>query len=391
MAMILRHLLLLVLLVSSVTTAIAGPGDAVTIGQSQSLHSAVLAEDRVLQVHLPASYASAVEQRYPLLVLLDGESQFQHTVATADFLAAQGEIPEMIIVGVTSTVRVRDFTQTDWPEAWIGGGGADTFKRFLATELIPHLDQAYRTDGFRVLVGHSAGGQFALHALATDPTLFKAYFVFSPSLDWDDRLPNRELKQAFTTRKSAPAFLYVATSDDGGQALADDLALIDTLKTASPPDFRWFYQPFPKETHGGVPLLAQIDAFRQLYSGYRFTDDMAGQGLPAAERQFAELSKRLGWPVAIPESVINTLGYDALGKDKLPDAIALFERNVAAFPNSANAHDSVADAYDKAGRLPDAAASARRGALLAAKYALPNRSDFERHAAKLEARLVKAR
>ena len=43
------------------------------------------------------------------------------------------------------------------------------------------------------------------------------------------------------------------------------------------------------------------------------------------------------------------------------------------------------------GRLPDAAASARRGALLAAKYALPNRSDFERHAAKLEAHLVKAR
>lgn len=384
-------LLLLLLLVSSAATAIAEPGKAVTIGQSQSLHSAVLDEDRDLQVHLPASYAWSPDRRYPVLVVLDGETQFQQTVATTDFLALQGEIPEMIVVAVNSTVRVRDFTQTDWPQMWIGGGGADNFKRFLATELIPHVDRAFRTDGFRVLVGHSAGGQFVLHALATEPALFKAYFAFSPSLDWDDRLPNRELKQAFATRKPVPAFLYVATSDDGGQALADDLALVDTLKTAPPPDFRWFYQPFPKETHAGVPLLAQIDAIRQLYAGYRFTDDMAEQGLPAAERQFAELSKRLGWPTPVPEGVINALGYSALSQGKVPDAIALFERNVAAFPSSANAHDSVADAYDKAGRLTDAAASARRGAALAVKYALPNQEDFERHAAKLEARALQAR
>lgn len=389
--MMLRTLLFLLLLASSAMTAVAGPGGPVTIGQSQSLHSAVLAEDRVLQVHVPASYASAIEQRYPLLVVLDGETQFQHTVAAADFLAAQGEIPEMIVVGVTSTVRVRDFTQTDWPQAWIGGGGADKFKRFVATELIPHLDQAYRTDGFRVLVGHSAGGQFALHALATEPALFKAYLVFSPSLDWDDRLPNRELKQAFSTRKPVPAFLYVATSDDSGRALADDLALIDTLKTSAPPSFRWFYQAFPNESHGGVPLLAQVDALRQLYSGYRFSDDMAAQGLPAAEKHFAELSQRLGWPMPVPESVINALGYDALGKRNFVEAIALFERNVAAFPNSANAHDSLADAYDEAGRLGDAAASARRGATLAATYGLANRGDFERHAVKLEARLLNAR
>ena len=45
------------------------------------------------------------------------------------FLAEQGELPDMILVSVHSTVRVRDFTQTDWPQAWIGGGGAATFMR----------------------------------------------------------------------------------------------------------------------------------------------------------------------------------------------------------------------------------------------------------------------
>jgi uncharacterized protein len=389
--MIWRLLLVLLLMVSSVSSALAGPGDAVTIGRSQSLHSAVLSEDREIQVSLPASYAWSPEQRYPVLVVLDGETQFRHTAASTDFLAAQGEIPEMIVVAVTSTVRVRDFTQTDWPKAWIGGGGADNFKRFLATELIPFVDKTYRTDGFRVLVGHSAGGQFALHVLGTQPSLFKAYFVLSPSLDWDDRLPQRELQRAFATHKPVPAFVYVATSDDAGQALADDLALVDTLKTAPPPEFRWFYRPFPNESHGGVALLAQIDALRQLYWGYRFSDDMAAQGLPAAEKHFSELSKRLGWTVPVPESVINTLGYDALSKGKVPEAIALFERNVATFPGSANAHDSIADAYEKAGRLTEAAASAARGAALAVKVGLPNRGDFERHADKLNRKITPRR
>src|SRR3954470_12724648 len=96
------------------------------------------------------------------LYVLDGKDHFFHTAGSAGYLAEQGEIPEMIVVAIGSTVRVRDFTQTDWPAGWIGGGGAGNFKRFLSAELIPKVDRTYRTDGFRVLSGHSAGGQFAL-------------------------------------------------------------------------------------------------------------------------------------------------------------------------------------------------------------------------------------
>lgn len=146
----------------------------VVVGQTHGIHSAVLKEERNYRVYLPDSYAWAKDRRYPVLYLLDGESQFLHTAASVDYLASHGEIPELIVVGLDSTVRVRDFSPTDWPEAWVGGGGAGNFKRFLSTEFIPTIERTYRTDGFRVLSGVSAGGLFALYCLTSEPSLFRA-------------------------------------------------------------------------------------------------------------------------------------------------------------------------------------------------------------------------
>ncbi|MCX7041104.1 MAG: alpha/beta hydrolase-fold protein, partial [Gammaproteobacteria bacterium] len=107
----LRTLLLLVIL----CLANFGVGAQEVVGQSHAIHSAVLKEDRNYRVQLPDSYRWAQDRHYPVLYVLDGESSFLHTAVSTDFLAVNGEIPEMIVVGIDSTVRVRDFTQSDWP------------------------------------------------------------------------------------------------------------------------------------------------------------------------------------------------------------------------------------------------------------------------------------
>lgn len=365
----------------------AGAGDRVVIGESRSIQSAVLGEDRAYRVSLPESYGWAKDRRYPVLLVLDGQAHFLHAASSVGYLAQQGEIPEMIVVALDSTVRIRDFTQTDWPSVWVGGGGAGNFKRFVSTELIPDVDRTYRTDGFRVLSGHSAGGQFALYCLTSDPSLFRAYFAISPSLDWDDNLPQRSLEQSLKATRELKAFLYVARSDDSGRALADYERLVKTLKDRSPEGFRWHERAFPDETHRSVALLAQIDALRQLYAGYRFHPDMAAKGLPFAEQHFRDVSKRVGWTLAVPEGVINELAYAALSGGKTREAIALFQRNVEVSPNSAGAHDSLSDGYAKAGMLKEAASASDRAAALAVEYDLPNRTCFTERARKRNDRL----
>ena len=367
--------------------SVVAAAQPVVAGHGHRLHSSVLNEDRTYKVSLPESYGWAKDRRYPVLYVLDGKTHFLHTFGSVGYLAAQGEIPEMIVVAIDSTVRIRDFTQSDWSTAWVGGGGAANFKRFLSSELIPSVEKAYRTDGFRVLAGHSAGGQFVLYCLTSEPSLFQAYLAFSPSLDWDDNLPQKSLARSFESTQSLKAFLYVARSDDSGRALADYEKLVETLKAKPPQGFRWHSQAYPDETHGSIALLAQIDSLRRLYAGYRFHPDLLARGLDFVEKHFEDVSRTVGWPLPVPESVINELAYDALSTGKTEAAIALFKRNVQANPNSANAYDGLADAYEKAANWEEAANAAQRAAALAVEFDLPNRQYFVEHAAKAKARL----
>ncbi len=363
-------------------------GQVVSIGESHQLHSSQLNENRHYKVYLPDSYKWAQDKRYPVLYVLDGDSHFFHTAASVDFLSSQGEIPEMIVVAVASTVRVRDFTQTDWPSHWVGGGGADKFRTFLSKELIPEIDKTYRTQDFRVLSGHSAGGQFALYCLTSDPDLFQAYIALSPSLDWDDELPLRSLESFFRSTPSLKTFVYVGRGDDyaGGRALASFNRLVEILGKA-PQGVRSQVRSFPEETHTTLPLLGNIDALRSLYSGWRLPEATLDMGLAAVQAHYNDIGKMLGRPVAVPENAMNDLGYTALEQGKVKEALAIFQSNVDANPNSANAYDSLADGYLKDGQLLAARNAADRSVELARRWANPNVGEFERKVKKIDQRI----
>ncbi|MFO7524064.1 MAG: alpha/beta hydrolase-fold protein [Ignavibacteriaceae bacterium] len=358
--------------------------DQVVIGQKQVIHSNILQEDRTYQIYLPESYNWALDRSYPVLYVLDGESHFIHTVGSVSYLSSQGEIPELIVVAITSTVRIRDFTQTDWSTHWIGGGGAVNFKSFLSDELLPTVEKDFRTNGFRILTGHSASAQFALYCLTSQPSLFNAYFAFSPSLDWDNNLPQRSLEESFIKTDTLSSFLYVARSDDFGEPLADYMKLVETLELKSPKGFRWRSDAFPDETHISIPLLAQINALRQLYNGYRLHNDLLFNGIDYAEKHFQEVSGLVGYEIQIPEHIINNLGYEILERGEIQEAIILFKRNIEQNPNSANAFDSMADAYEEAGMWYEAVKSSEKAVELARKYDNPNLSYFIEHARKIK-------
>ncbi|MFO0944062.1 MAG: alpha/beta hydrolase-fold protein [Pirellulales bacterium] len=359
----------------------------VSVGKTLNIHSDVLKEDRQYRIALPESYAWATDRRYPVIYVLDGESQFLHTSASLKYLAAQREIPELIVVGIDSTIRIRDYSPTDWSEVWVGGGGAGAFKKFIATELLPTIEQKYRTDGFRILSGSSAGGLFAIYCVTTDHSLFQAYLALTPSLDWDHNWPQRELEKTLKSHKDVNAFLYVARSDDTGRALEDFEKLVDTLKINSPKQFRWSSRAFPEETHSAVPLLAQIDGIRQVYQGYRFHSDLVSKGLPYAEKHFDDVSKRVGWRLEIPESVINEFAYEALSQGKTEEAITLFKRNVENNSNSANAYDGLADGLAKAGQWKEAVQASEKALSLAVQYSHPKQAYFLRQERKMKDRL----
>ena len=71
--------------------------------------SAIMAEDRRVIIHLPRNYAEDTDQKYPVMYVLDGTSQDQHTADKMTVLSDAGLIPKAIVVGLPpATERSRD-------------------------------------------------------------------------------------------------------------------------------------------------------------------------------------------------------------------------------------------------------------------------------------------
>jgi predicted alpha/beta superfamily hydrolase len=255
---------LLALALSTDCPAQEDAGTPLVTGHSYRLDSAVLGESRVLEVALPAGYETNVSQRYPVLFVLDGEVESAPAVAITRFYAAMGQLPPMIVVGVRNTDRTRDLTPAAVPGFKLppearSAGGADRFLRFLVDELAPWVDRKYRTAPMRVLVGHSLGGLFALHALATRPQLFTGYIVMEPATWWNNR---HELASADTAlRQQATRQARVVLVN------AEPLGVDTTGMGGDAPMVR--YVRVSGETHASMALAGMMQGLRTMFSDFQ--------------------------------------------------------------------------------------------------------------------------
>ena len=164
-----------------------------TIGERFTVYSKVLDEDRTVLIALPKGYRHS-DARYPVLYVLDGEFFFYQAQAAVQFLSEctyirTHPIPRMLVVGIVNVDRNRDFTPTHAPVQgelrYPTSGGAEKFLKFVQSELIPLIDDRYRTQPYRVLSGWSFGGLFTVHTYLNSPESFSAYLAISPSLWWE--------------------------------------------------------------------------------------------------------------------------------------------------------------------------------------------------------------
>ncbi len=382
-----RRAALLVLLAAHLAAPAApsaAPGGRVT------LPSKILGEERTLLVALPDAYARSSD-RYPVLYLTDAETQFAHTAATAAFLARNGFMPGVIVVGVVNTDRDRDLTPSRDPR-FPTSGGADRFLDFLEKELVPFVESTYRTAPFRILAGHSAGGNFAFHAMRVRPDLFQAVIAVSPWLVWDDR---RELAllAPFLAGGGVKTRALFFTSGDEGDEMRDVLARVESaLKGTASKSLRWASANYPDETHGSVVLRSHYAGLRMIFDGWALpVDPASGRLLGTLEdvkKRYEELSARLGFPVTPPEASVNRLGYQALARRNLPAALSIFRFNAATYPGSPNVHDSLGEALEASGSLEEALASFEKAADLGATGGDPNTGVVRANADRVRARLA---
>ena len=196
----------------------------IVIGESHTISSAVMGGDRAINISLPSRYAESGE-RYPVLYLLDGgvEQDFQHVVGTARLNELWGRSREVIVVGIETSDRRAELagptTDPDLLEQYPTAGQSETFRRFLADEVIPFVEANFRTSGESGLTGESLAGLFVLETWFRQPRLFTRYVAISPSLWWDDEKLTALAPQFLGKRDIRPP-LAVVTENEGEEMAA---------------------------------------------------------------------------------------------------------------------------------------------------------------------------
>jgi uncharacterized protein len=354
-----------------------------------TIKSEVLGEERHILVRTPIGYETNKES-YPVLYMTDGDAHMAHTASTIDFLSRNGRMSEMIVVGIINTDRTRDLTPTKavGPNAAQSptAGGSDNFLKFIETELIPAIEKSYRVHPYRALAGHSLGGLFVVHTMITRPELFKAYVAVSPSLQWSDEATLKRAEEFLKTRKELNATLFTSLGNEQGD-IGDSFDMFkQALAKSQIKGFEWQAEELKDEDHGSVVLRSHYLGMRKVFDGWQMPRDVANGGieggLKGAEAHYQKLTQKFGYPIPVPEFLINQIGYQYLQAGKPEDAIAAFKSNVEHYPNSANVYDSLGEAYERGGKIELAAPLYEKAQMLGKQNNDPNAAIFAQNYAR---------
>lgn len=238
-----------------------------SIGQIVQLDSDVLSEKRILNIYLPENYYEDTAT-CDVIYLLDGSEHedFLHVAGLVQFLAMYELIPSTIVIGIANIDRKRDFTfpttiekdKIDFPTT----GGSEKFIEFLAKEVIPFVQNNFKVNSNKIIIGQSLGALVVTEILLKNPSLFNQYIIVSPSLWWDHESLLDVPTEIFSATFNQPLQVYIAVGDEGKIMRRDAKKLFKILGRSKSKSLATKFNYFPKENHATILHQALYWALR---------------------------------------------------------------------------------------------------------------------------------
>lgn len=321
-----------------------------TIGETHTIHSTILNEDRIIDIQLPKNYSNEnfSKGKYPVVYVLDGDSNFSLMASLERFSTKflYRSQPEMIVVGIRNVDRARDYTPTKSSEmtkdnklVYETSGGADLFAGFIEKDLKPYINKHFRTNGFDVLHGHSFGGLFAIHTLINHTNLFDAYIAIDPSLWWDNKVVYKQVKKDFKTKDLKNKSLFVALAYEELGSQTDRLEHGSTIKkfceeVMPESNLKASWKYYPDYDHGSVPVPSAYDAMTSIFKGIELKVKNIPQEPQLIESTYNDFSKKMNHVFVPEESLLVELIKYTKRVNQLENAQRMIDYALELYPDS---------------------------------------------------------
>ncbi|WP_422358825.1 alpha/beta hydrolase-fold protein [Reichenbachiella sp.] len=304
------HLRILIFFLCVTVSAVAQ--ESIQIGQLHTISSKFLDEERVIQVYLPKSYKDT-DKQYPTLYILDGQWYFFNGVAIQESMRGEYLLPEMIVIGVLMDRPGRNQTLS---KQW------DEFKSFVQLELVPHVNNNFRTTQENILFGWENAGFMACELILDKQGVFDGAIASNGAyIDDEMFLPFDSL--------NARRYLYLANSTKDIYTVSYTDQAAEFLKNTKSDNLIWEYRQFNDEIHeasANVSLYQGLKFYYHNFSSLAFSsiDEFYSLGgIPYVESYFKSRGERFQLPTIVDEGTKNTLIWMAWKQDRF-EAFDLF-------------------------------------------------------------------
>ena len=330
-------------------TAAAQPqGTDIILGKTIPMTSKILNREVNVLISVPDGY-NAGSAKYPVLYDLNSFLSFTLDCGSAGLLGRNLIIPSMIVVGVPSLER--GYVPTPFEERGEDPTATDLSLKFLREELIPFVEKNYRTNAFRILYGHSVGGLFTMYTLFNEPDLFTAYLAGSPWFQTNNQYWLKNIEKMAKTRNLDGKFLFMTVGKDEAPLTIDTYRELEKWMNGRPTTGLTWKSAWLEGDHGSMVGRNIYDGLLFIFSGWRIPDEPIINADVAKIDEYlkshSERWSKYGFDTSsiFPEARLNAFGYILVNRKEYDKAVKILSYNIKLYPNSYNAHDSLAEAY----------------------------------------------
>jgi hypothetical protein len=321
------------------------------------ISSNLLKENRNILIYTPPHFDKS--QQYQVIYLFDAEHLFISTIGVVDALMTARKIPPSIVIGVETTIRVRDYLPPingepkNKHQSWISKkfpqfGGTDNFTQFLVSELFPYVEQNYPVLPNRTMIGYSNAGVYGLHTLVNAPTTFTNYLLISSAAWWGNDEIDQNLIKFKADNKDFSGNLFLSVAGEGGGMYSNALRIASQLEAVAPLSLHWNFKHFESDTHESTVYPSIYQGLQHLYEDLNFnvSDELATYGsIGDVKNYYSTLSKRYKYQMLIPEVVFSDLADAQFQNKKDSQAIETLTLFVETYPHSSFAYTSLGSGY----------------------------------------------